>query len=228
MCCGTIDLMLKRLSRFLLAAVFLAWLPTNVSAQANAILPYSMVNGYLELFKSLEHLDMIIPSIIISSTNRKVTPQSISFKIRPADGWQTFNLDENGVASFQPQPDWAELNLVSNQPKGTLHLVIGFKARQLSSTSVSYQELMGLVPQFKEALAALATMQGKPAPEIKGLTIQLPAGSGATVNVLSAKRKTTLKSTSAGMVIMKYNNALWNENPPVEFDELPIGILPLQ
>jgi len=206
----------------------LAWLPMTASAQANAILPYSMVNSYLDLFKSLEHLDMIIPSIIISSTNPKVTPQSISFKIKPAGGWQTFSLDENGVAPFQPQPDWAELNLVSNQPKGTLHLVIGFKARQLSSTSVSYHELMGLVPQFKEALAALETMQGKPAPEIKGLTIQLPVSSGATVNVLSAKRKTTLKSSSAGIVIMKYSDALWTENPPVEFDELPIGIIPLQ
>jgi len=220
--------MLRRLSQFFLATVLLALLPMTASAQANAILPYSMVNSYLDLFKSLEHLDMIIPSIIISSTNPKVTPQSISFKIKPSDGWQTFNLDKNGVASFQAQPDWADLNLVSNQPKGTLQLVIGFKARQVSSTSVSYQELMGLVPQFKEALAALAKMQGKPAPEIKGLTIQLPAGSGATINVLSAKRKTTLKSSSAGMVIMKYKDALWNENPPVEFDELPIGILPLQ
>ena len=121
-----------------------------------------------------------------------------------------------------------DLTLISDQPKGSLQLVIGFRARQLSSTSTSYQELMGLVPQFEEALTALAKLQGQSAPDIKGLSIQLPEGSGATVNILSQKRKTTLKSSSAGLVIMKYNKALWTENPPVEFDEIPVGIVPLQ
>jgi hypothetical protein len=220
--------MLRKNIQFLLLVLWLTLLPMTASAQANAILPYSMVNSYLDLFKSLEHLDKIISSIVIVSTNPELTPQSISFKIKPASEWQNFSLDENGVAPFQAQPDWAGLNLVSNQPKGTLQLVIGFKAKRLSSTSISYQELMGLIPQFKEALAALAQMQDQPAPEINGLTIQLPEGSGATVNILSAKRKTTLKSSSAGLVIMKYKKALWDENPPVEFDELPIGIVPLQ
>jgi hypothetical protein len=88
--------------------------------------------------------------------------------------------------------------------------------------------LMSLVPQFTEALTALAKMQGQPAPKIKGLTIKLPEGSSTAVNVLSAKGKKSLKSNSAGVVIMKYSDALWNENPPVEFDDIPIGIVPLQ
>jgi len=37
-----------------------------------------------------------------------------------------------------------------------------------------------------------------------------------------------LKSYSTGVVVMKYSDALWQENPPVEFDELPIGIVPLE
>ena len=191
-------------------------------------MPYSMVSSYQELFKSLQHLDLISPSIIILSTDPQVAPTDILFKIKLADDWQNFSPDENGVIEFPDQPDWQNLNLISNQPKGTLQLVIGFKARQLSSTTTTYQQLMGLVPQFKEAMAALATMQGQPAPELKGLTIQLPEEPGGTVSILSKKRETTLKASSAGMVIMKYKQALWDENPAVEFSKVPVGIIPLQ
>lgn len=217
----------KRLKFFLLA-ISLSVLPLSVMAQAKAQMPYSMVSSYQELFKSLAHLDLIDPSIMIMSTNPEVAPQSIAFKIKVGGGWESFSPAENGVIEFPDQPDWNDLNLISDQPKGTLQLIIGFNAKPLTSTRVTYQELMTLVPQFKEALTALAQMQGQPAPNIKGLTIQLPEGSGAAINVLSQKRKTTLKSTKAGIVIMRYNKALWDENPPVEFDELPVGIVPLQ
>ena len=208
--------------------MFLTASPLATSAQDKAQLPYSMVSSYLELFKSLDHLNMILPSMMISSTNPEVTPQTIEFMIKAPDGWQTFSPDENGVVEFPDQPDWAGLNLLSNQPKGTLQLVIGFSARRLTSTSISYQGLMGLVPQFEEAMAALAGMQEEQAPKIKGLTIQLSEGSGAAVHVLAQKGRQTLKSLSSGLVIIKYSDALWQENPPVEFDELPIGISPLQ
>ena len=208
--------------------MFLTASPLMTSAQDKAQLPYSMVSSYLELFKSLGHLNMILPSMMISSTNAEVTPQTIEFMIKAPDGWQTFSPDENGVIVFPDQPDWAGLNLLSNQPKGTLQLVIGFSARRLTSTSIPYQGLMGLVPQFEEALTALASMQGEQAPKIKGLTIQFSEGSGAAVHVLAQKGRQTLKPHSSGLVIIKYSDALWQENPPVEFDELPIGISPLQ
>jgi hypothetical protein len=214
--------------QILLIAVLLTGLPLEAHAQDKAKLPYAMVSSYLELFKSLAHLDLIVPSMMISSTNPEVSPQAIEFKISTSTGWQTFNPNENGVIEFPDQPDWADLTLLSNQPKGTLQLVIGFSARPLPSASMSYQELMSLVPQFDEALAALASLQGQQPSKIKGLTIQLPEDSGASVSVLSQKGKQTIKSYSNGVVVIKYDEALWQENPPVEFDQLPMGILPLR
>jgi hypothetical protein len=87
---------------------------------------------------------------------------------------------------------------------------------------------MGLVAQFEEALAALAGVQGEPPPKIKGLTIQMPEGSGAAAHLLLQKGKKTLKPYSTGIVVIRYEEALWQENPPVEFDELPLGIVPLR
>ena len=220
--------MLHNPFKFSLLAVMLSILPLSAGAQAKAQMPWSMVSGYQELFKSLGHLDLIDPSIMILSTNREVSPQSITFKIKVVEGWESFSPNENGVIELPEQPDWNNLTLISDQPKGTLQLIIAFNAKPLTATRLSYQELMALVPQFEEALTALAEMQGQPAPSIKGLTIQLPEGSGAAVNILSQKSKKTLKSTSAGLVIMKYDTALWDENPPVEFDEIPLGIVPLQ
>jgi hypothetical protein len=218
----------SKLTQYLALAASLTILPLAAAAQDKAQLPYSAVNSYLELFSSLGHLDRIIPSMMVYSTNADVTPPDIEFKIKVEDGWQKFSPDENGVIAFTSRPDWADSILISNQPKGTLQLDIGFLASPLSGTSISYQELMGLVPQFEEALTGLSKMQGQPPPKIKGLTIQMPEGSRASVNVLSAKRKATLKPSSAGVVIMKYDNALWEENPPVEFGEMPIAVIPLQ
>jgi len=226
--CGTIDFVRQRQLQTLLLAMLLVALPLAANAQDKAQLPYSMVNGFLELFKSLEHLELIIPSMMINSTNSEISPPAIEFKINPSDGWQTFSPDENSVMEFPYQPGWAGLNLISNQPKGTLQLIIGFSARRLNSTSMPYQDLMGLVPQFDEALAALASLQGQQPQKIKGLTIQLSEGSGAAVHLLAKKGRQTLKSSSAGVVIIRYSDALWQENPPVEFDELPVGIVPLR
>jgi len=214
--------------QILLLVVLLTGLPLATSAQDKAQLPYAMVSGYLELFESLEHLNLIVPGMMIVSTDPGVSPPAIEFKISTPTGWQTFNPGETGVIEFPDQPDWADQILISNQPKGTLQLLIAFSARPLDRTSMSYQELMALVPQFDEALAALANLQGQPPAKIKGLTIQLPEDSGATVRLLSQKGKQTLKSYSNGVVVIHYDEALWQENPPVEFDQLPLGIIPLR
>ena len=203
-------------------------MPLATNAQDKAQLPYSLVSSYLELFKSLEHLDQIIPSMMISSTNPEIASQDIELKIHATSGWQTFSPDENDVIEFPDQPEWADLTLISNQPKGSLQLLIGYSAKPLNSTSMSYQELMGLVPQFEEALAALSGMQGQPPSKVEGLTIQLSESPGSSVHVLSKKGKQTLKAFSTGVVVIRTDDALWQENPPVEFDELPLGIFPLR
>lgn len=203
-------------------------LSATASAQDKAKLPYSTVSEYQALFQSLEHLDRIVPSMIIASTNPDVPPQAIEFKIIDSGNWQTFSPDEYGEIEFPVRPDWSESTLLSNQPRGTLQLAVGYSARPLTSTSMTYQELMGLVPQFEEALATLAEMRGQKPPTVKGLTIQLPEGSNAAVHILSQKRKQTIKPYTTGAVVIKLKDALWKENPPVEFDALPIGIVPLQ
>ena len=221
--------MLTRRFQTLLLALALAALPAVALGQAKGQLPYATVNSYLDLFQSLAHLDRIIPSMMVVSTNPGVSPQAIELKMKTDEGWRVFSPDENGVIDFPAMPDSADHNLITNQPKGTLQLVIGFRARPLESTSTTYQELMGLVQQFDEALTALADARGNKAPrKVKGLTIQMSESSGAQVNIMSGKRQQSMKSNSKGLIIMKYRDALWQENPRVELDEIPLGILPLQ
>jgi len=218
--------MRKRHIRTVLLALLVVSMPLALLAQDRAQLPYSMVNSYQQMFKSLEHLDRIIPGMMIVSTNPTVPPQAIEFKVVAAGGWQSFSPDENGMITFPDQPDWADLILISNQPKGTLQLAVSWSARPLDSTSMPYQELMSLVPQFQQAMTALSEMQGQPPPTVTGLTIQLPENSGAAVNILSQKGRKSLKSYATGVVVIKYSEDLWQENPVVEFDQLPIGIVP--
>jgi len=209
--------------------LFLAlWLAAPaLHAQDKAVLPYSLVSKYLVMFQSLEALDRVVPGIMIVSTNPAVAPQNIQFRVLTDDGWQTFNPDESGNIEIPYRPEWADLVLVSNQPKGTLQLGVGFSARPPATTQTTYQELMSLVPQFEQALDALAKMQGSQAPKVKGLTVQLPEDSNASVHIQSKKGPQNLKAYTTGIVVIKYDEALWQENPAVEFDEMPIGIVPL-
>ncbi len=217
----------RRPFKTFLLTLLLAALPLTSWSQDKAQLPYSMISSYLELFKSLEHLELIIPSMMIVSTNPQVAPQAIEFKVSSPAGWQAFSPDANGVIQFPDQPDWMNLVMISNQPKGTLQLGVAYAARPLKSASMPYQELMSLVPQFEEALTALAEQQGKPPSKVTGLTIQMPENSSAAVHVHSQKGEKTLKSYASGVVVIKYDQTLWEENPQVEFDAIPIGIVPL-
>ncbi len=209
--------------------LFLAlWLATPaLQAQDKAVLPYSLVSKYLVMFQTLETLDRVVPGMMVVSTNPSVAPQNIQFRVLTDDGWQTFNPDESGNIQIPFRPEWSDLVLVSNQPKGTLQLGVGFSARPLATTKTTYQELMGLVPQFEEALEALAKMQGSQAPTVKGLTVQMPEDSNASVHIQSKKGERNLKAYTTGIVVIKYDEALFQENPAVEFDVLPIGIVPL-
>jgi len=222
-----ITMMIKSLGAFFLALGLVAHTLT-VQAQENAVLPYSLVSKYLELFKSLEHLDRIVPGLLVASTDPGVKPQDILFRILTPGGWQNFSPDSNGNIRIPWQPDWADLVLFSNQPKGSLQLGVGFSAKLPETTRTTYQELMKLVPQFEEALTALATLQGQPAPQVKGLSIQMPEGDDASIRVISQKNQRVLNSYVTGIIVIKYDDDLWQENPPVEFDELPIGIVPLK
>jgi len=209
--------------------LFLAlWLATPaLQAQDKAVLPYSLVAKYLVMFQSLESLDRVVPGMMVVSTNPSVAPQNIQFRVMTDEGWQTFNPDESGNIQIPYRPDWADLVFISNQPKGTLQLGVGFSAKPPTTTQTTYQELMGLVPQFEEALEALANMQGSQSPKVKGLTVQMPEDSNAAVHIQSKKGQQNLKAYTTGIVVIKYDEALFQENPAVEFDVIPIGIVPL-
>lgn len=220
--------MTRHNAKSILLTLSLVLLTGLLQAQQQAILPYALASKYMDLFQSLEHLDRIVPELLVVSTNPKVKPQNIEFRIRVEEAWQTFNPSESGVIKLPNNPDWSKLSFVSNQPKGTLQLGVSFSATPIASQQITYQELMGLVPQFQAALEALADLQALPAPEVSGLTIQLPHDSDASVRIDSQKGQRTLKSYTTGIVVLKYDDALWEENPLVEFDQMPIGIVPLR
>jgi hypothetical protein len=207
----------------------LCWLlmPLALSAQEKASLPYQMAWTYLELFDSLAHLDLVNPSINITSTNSSVAPGDIEFRVNVDGSWQTYRLDASGGIDLPREPSWLErkLVLISNQPKGSLQLQIGFSAVALSENPVPYQHLVAIQGQFSEAMNRLSEVSGQSSPEIKGLTLLMPGDAGLEIQ---GKRKQALKPNSAGIINLAYDARLEQENPPVQFDQLPLGIMPLQ
>ena len=203
-------------------------LPAVSEAQDRARLPYDMAFQYLQLFESLGHLQLISPAMIIASTDPSVKPEDISFRILVNGEWLTFKPGADGVIVLPFRETWTAQSLVlgSAQPRGTLMWESGFQARGLASESVAYRDVLLLVDQFSEALSAVAALQDSPAPDILGLTIQMPAGAGMTIQ--SAKRPKIITPNSAGIIILKHNPSLWEENPSIVFDSLPLGIMPLQ
>lgn len=205
----------------------LSW-PLSLAAQQNAQLPYDTAYRYLAFFKSLDHLDRIAPSLLITSTDPAVTPDQIEFKLAEGGDWIIFKPDQTGVIEFPANEDWLDKQriLISNQPKGTLQLQVGFHARPIENLQLPYRELMMVTDQFGEALAALAELQGTQTPTVHGLTIQMAPN--ASVTIQTRPRPRDMKPNAAGLVVLTRDPALTKENPDVEFSERPLGILPLQ
>lgn len=218
-----------RLWRQLAAALLLCLVqPGPASAQEMARLPYETAYSYLEFFDSLSHLELISPSMLITSIDPAVRPEQIEFKLIDGGTWVTFSPDPSGVIDIPKNESWREntLTLISNQPKGTLQLEVAFNAHAFESTNTTYGDLVSLSDQFNEAFTALAAQRDLTPKDVKGLTFQMPLGSTVTIN--SAKRPVELKANAAGLVIIKLNPALTRENPEVVFSEIPLGVVPLQ
>lgn len=207
----------------------LSWLlvPLAVNAQEKASLPYQMAWTYLELFDSLAHLELIRPSINITSTDSSVAPGDIEFRVIVDGAWRSFRVGDSGSMDLPREPDWRDrqLVLISNQPKGSLQLQIGFSAVALPGNPVPYQHLVAIQAQFSEAMKRLSEVSGQSSPEIKGLTLLMPGDAGLEIQ---GKRKQALKPNSAGIINLAYDARLEQENPPVQFDKPPLGIVPLQ
>jgi hypothetical protein len=167
------------------------------------------------------------PSINISSVNSAVKREDIEFRINADGHWIHFKLDESGALDVPRNPEWLERNLVmlSNQPKGSLQLEIGFSAVPISENPVPYQHLVNIRGQFQEAMDTLSEVTGQASPGIKGLTFIMPEGAGLTIE---AARKQAMKPNSVGIINLAHDPRLEKENPPVQFDETPLGIVPLQ
>jgi hypothetical protein len=220
---------LHRPARTALAILLLVLaFPLLLAAQQNAQLPYDTAYRYLAFFTSLDHLERIAPSLLITSTNPAVKPEEIEFKLVEGGDWIIFKPDPTGVIEFPANEDWlgSQRVMISNQPKGTLQLQVGFHARPVESMQLPYSELMIVTDQFGEALAALAELQGRQPPTVHGLTIQMPPNASVTVH--TRPRPRDMKPNAAGLVVLTRDPALIKENPEVEFSELPLGILPLQ
>jgi hypothetical protein len=218
-----------RLAPAALGILLLVWSwPLSLAAQQSAQLPYDTAYRYLAFFASLDHLDRIAPSLLITSTNPAVKPEQIEFKLVEGGDWTVFKPDPTGVIEFPANEDWLgkQQIMISNQPKGTLQLQVGFHARPIESMQLPYSELMIVTDQFGEALAALAELQGARPPTVHGLTIQMPPNAGVTVH--TRPRPRDMKPNAAGLVVLTRDPALTKENPDVEFSEMPLGILPLQ
>ena len=210
----------------ILCCMALVALPLRGLAQSNASLPYQMVLQYFELFDSLAHLERLVPSMSIASTQAGVAPQDVEFRVTEGGSWQRIRPDEQGIIEFPRNAEWESLVFLTNQPKGTLQLMINFSAEPLTSKNTDYQDLMTLRNQFAEAMSELARLHGQPAPEILGLSIAMPEGSNITIE--SPKTRKPFERNAAGLVLLRYDQKLWDMNPPVVFSELPVGILPLQ
>lgn len=220
----------QRNARAICLLVLASIMPGFAMSQEKASLPYATVYDYLEVINSLSHLDQLVPQLTIRSELPEVAIETVEFRIRADDDWQSFSPDKNGVIEFPYNSDWSRRNLtfITNQPRGTMAMDVSFTHKQLTEEVLPYQDLMSVAKQFEEALAALSEITQRTPPKVNGLTIRMPDGKADTLTIQSEKRKQVLKPNATGLINIKFKQALWDENPMVEFSQIPIAMVPLQ
>jgi hypothetical protein len=209
----------------LLVAVSLACFSAAPGAQETASLPYRVVYQQLQ---TLDRLDKLQHVVTVNSTSSDVAPTDIRITIDDSTKRFEFTPDASGSVDLPIRADWndADLELKTNQPKGSLAIRFSVGARPLASTHLRYRDLMEIRRQFEQAFAMLARTVNEVPPRMAGIEIRFNPSAKAGVVILAAGGRQVHEADGEGIVRLPEEAALWAENPDTVLEAMPELVAP--
>jgi hypothetical protein len=206
--------------------------PSARATDTNAVIPYKTLD---DMFQPIEAVDpaKLESHVAVVSRNKAVHPADITLTIQSARaGMIPVTVSTNGrILNFPHDKNLLRENppVVSNQPKGTLNLMVSMQLPPPEGLTFRYGRLGDGVAEINKAIRAQAGMMlSLVAPKAEGVVFLFPKASAgkATVEIASATGRREYTADAHGHVTLKLEPALLKENPEVTVSEKPPRIVP--
>ena len=192
-------------------------------APATSSVAYADIFPLLAAVESVGPLDRVEATLSLTSTLPKVRPQDIQLTVEDDSGRHVFKPGADGRIALPLRADWRDAGLVlrSNQPQqadGTptteLSLTLNFATPP--EQTIDYAWLWETARQMQQAIDAFPKNAVPGEGKVKGLILQFPPGSEASVRIASQSRPESYTAGPNGVVRLPMIESLEEENPRVE------------
>ncbi len=168
----------------------------------------------------------------ILSTNDAVKASDITLSIEsPTRGRIPVQLGTNGdILNFPHEKTLLREDqpVFSNQPKGTLKMVVSLSIPVPDNLSFRYARLADGTAELNKLIKAKAGLLSFIAPKAKGVVFVFPKASGgkAKVTVVEPSGPKEFIAGPDGQVKLKLDKSLVKANPEIKLSEKPEGVVP--
>ena len=214
-----------------LAVLHACFTQRSCAAGANAVIPYKELDQLCQFADDVDPRKVEV-RVTVGSTNQNVRPADISLVIQSATkGNIAVPLATNGMLVHFPHgKSLKEENpsIVSNQPKGSLRMLISVRFVMPDGLAFRYSRLADGVAEINRAIKARAGLLSFVAPKARGVVFYFPSSSAgkAKVEIMAASGKKQYIADKDGQVALKLDKSLLSENPEVNLSEKPEAIVP--
>jgi hypothetical protein len=224
--------MTMRLIRLAALTAIQFGIASPVLAEAtNAVIPYKAMDQFWRMAAGVDATKLDFRLFVFSKSNNVPAPAITLMIHSPAKGLIPVPLGTNGqVLHFPDQKELRRENpsIVSNQPKGSLNLVVSLQFPLPDALAFRYARLGEGVAEVNRLIKSQAGLPSLLAPKAQGVIfIFRKADAGkAKVAVAASAGQQEFTADKHGQVKLKLEKSLLSENPQVELSEKPQAMVP--
>jgi len=214
-----------------LTAIQLGIARSILAADTNAVIPYDTMAQICEIAAGIDQTKLVVCPMV-TSKEKAVHPADILLTIQSrASGDIPVKLGDDGqILNFPHEKKLSRENpsIRSNQPKGTLSLVVNFRIPLPEELAFRYARLGDGVAEANKAIKSQAGMLSFLAPKAEGVIFFFPKTSvgKARVEIISTTGRQEYSADEHGQVKLKLEKPLLAKNPEVKMSEKPQVVVP--
>jgi len=163
----------------------------------------------------------------MAPSNKAIKAGDVVFTIAHAQSKQRIAVREDGTFELIPTATVLAENpmVYTSMPAGEKAAFgINFYAVLPDDLKLSYADLTGGIAQGNALIKAQAGMFSLFAPKLNGVVLRFAKPGAQTLQVLTKAGPKSLAADAAGVIKLKWDEALATENPALQFSERPLEV----
>jgi len=220
------------MKKFFFVAAMACSLSSAFADETNATLSYQKLDEFFQATTDVNQSNLLIWMFVVS-TNKSVHATNITLTIQSKTrGTIPVSIAPAGrIFDFPHTKELAKENppIISNQPKGSLHLWIQIQIPMTNWLNFRYARLADGVAEMNKTIRAQAGWAlSLLAPKVDSVTFYFPRASAgkAKVSIASTAGQREFIADKNGRIKLRLEDSLISENPEIHLSEKPFVVAP--